>query len=370
MGRAVRRMGIFVALSLLAGVAYADIVVGIVLSLSGPAAPVGRAQHAVIAHLPEQVGHEKVRYLVRDDGSDPDRAVVEARQLAGQEAVDLIIGATTVAASARVIDAAPALQIPVISPAAVDLGHLDAKHPAFWAFSTAPDTWLMANAVVAHLSKWHRKRVAFVALDGVYGDQWWTAFGMLAEARHLDMVSFRRFGIEPTRWQWAAGLTDAKPDAVMVVAAGSLAVEAVRGLRAAGFQGPIYQTNAVAVDAFRNACGGDCDGVLVPASPARFGSGEGPGRVFRARLGAAATSFGACVWDAGLLFETAAARALRHAPAGTPAFRVALRDALASVHEMAGVNGVFSTSDRDHVGLDQRAVVLVTLREAGWNIED
>ena len=362
-GRLVRGV-MLVALMLFGAVAHAELVVGVVLSLSGPAAPVGQAQQRVVAHLPRQIGDQRIRYELRDDASDPDVARTAAIALVETASADVIIGSTTVAASSRLIDAMASRGVPVISPSAVELGRIEPGGPSRWAFRTAPDTWLMANAVVAHLSSHARARVAFVAMRGPYGDAWWDAFGMLAQTRRIHIEAYERFGTDPEAWSWSDAVAKTAPDAVMVVAAGSIAVESVRRLRAAGFAGPIYQTHAVALEAFRHACADACAGVMMPASPARLEEGEGPGRTFRTRLGPAATTFGAYVWDAGLLLADAIGRI--DARPGSADFRSALRDGLESVRGVEGVNGVFSMGPRDHVGLDQRAVILVSPGENGW----
>ncbi|KAB0685275.1 branched-chain amino acid ABC transporter substrate-binding protein, partial [Burkholderia territorii] len=54
----------------------------------------------------------------------------------------------------------------------------------------------------------------------------------------------------------------------------------------------------------------------------------------------------------------AVGRALKAAQPGTPAFRAALRRELERAHELVVPNGVVNTSDKDHVGLDQRASVM------------
>lgn len=357
-------------LCVLATSARADIVVGVVLSLSGPAAPVGRAQAPVVDHLPRQVDGEAVAYLVRDDASDPVQARALAIELADAESVDLIIGSTTVASSREVVNAMAGRGVPVITPSALELGRIQPGAAGFWAFRTAPDPWLMANGVVAHLLAHDRRRLAFVAIDGPYGDLWWSAFGTLAETRRLKVESFRRFDAGSATWPWPSAIARESPDAVMVVAAGSAAVAAVQALRDAGFDGPIYQTNSAAVDAFLHACQGRCKDVMMPASPARLAEGDGTGARFRARLGAAATAFGGYIWDAGILLEEALRRSRATRMADAAGTRQALRNGLELIRSLSGVNGVFSMSARDHVGLDQRAVILVTPDENGWKRAD
>ena len=78
------------------------------------------------------------------------------------------------------------------------------------------------------------------------------------------------------------------------------------------------------------------------------------------------STFGGHAWDAGLLLAAAAPEALKKAQPGTPAFRAALRDALENVKNVAGAHGVFNMSAGDHLGLDQRARVMVEIKNGAW----
>ena len=50
-------------------------------------------------------------------------------------------------------------------------------------------------------------------------------------------------------------------------------------------------------------------------------------------------------------------------------FRVALRDALEQVKDLAGAHGIFNMSPGDHLGLDQRARVMVKIENGTWKYQ-
>ncbi|HSN33052.1 MAG TPA: branched-chain amino acid ABC transporter substrate-binding protein, partial [Ideonella sp.] len=81
------------------------------------------------------------------------------------------------------------------------------------------------------------------------------------------------------------------------------------------------------------------------------------------------STFGAHAWDAGHLLAAAIPVALKKAQPGTPAFRAALRDALENVKDMAGAHGIFNMSPTDHLGLDQRARVMVKIENGTWKLQ-
>jgi branched-chain amino acid transport system substrate-binding protein len=67
--------------------------------------------------------------------------------------------------------------------------------------------------------------------------------------------------------------------------------------------------------------------------------------------------------------EAAIGPALKKAKPGSVEFRIALRDALETVKEVAGAHGVFNMSATDHLGLDLRARVMVKIENGGWKYQ-
>ena len=58
---------------------------------------------------------------------------------------------------------------------------------------------------------------------------------------------------------------------------------------------------------------------------------------------------------------------MQHQP-GTKEFRAALRDALEGVKNVAGAHGIFNMSAGDHLGLDNRARVMVQIENGAWKL--
>ncbi|MGZ5236046.1 MAG: ABC transporter substrate-binding protein, partial [Caldimonas sp.] len=78
-------------------------------------------------------------------------------------------------------------------------------------------------------------------------------------------------------------------------------------------------------------------------------------------------AFSAYSFDGYLVFADAAARALaKGAEPGTPAFRVALRDAIATTREVVGTHGVYNFKAGNVYGVDERARVVVKVENGAW----
>ncbi|MDB5818334.1 MAG: branched-chain amino acid transporter substrate-binding protein, partial [Rhizobacter sp.] len=78
--------------------------------------------------------------------------------------------------------------------------------------------------------------------------------------------------------------------------------------------------------------------------------------------------FGANTYDAMLLVQAAVPAALKAGKPGTQAFRDGLRVALEATRELPGTLGVYNFSPTQHVGLDQRAMVMIQVEQGGWKV--
>ena len=90
-------------------------------------------------------------------------------------------------------------------------------------------------------------------------------------------------------------------------------------------------------------------------------------KAYETKYGAGTMStFGANTYDAGLLLQKAIPTALKKAKPGSVEFREALRDALEQSKEVVGAQGVFNMSAQNHNGMDQRARVMMTVKDGKW----
>ena len=107
----------------------------------------------------------------------------------------------------------------------------------------------------------------------------------------------------------------------------------------------------------------------LPDSAPTKAVGEDYVRKYEAANGAGSVStFGAHAYDAGLMLQYAIPVALKSAKPGTPEFRSAMRDALEGAHGLNVTQGVMDMSPTYHNGFDNRARVMVTIKDGGWKL--
>ncbi|HRP75115.1 MAG TPA: ABC transporter substrate-binding protein [Rhodocyclaceae bacterium] len=369
-----------IGLAFAAGV-HAQITVGVTVSATGPAASLGIPERNTIALMPQEIGGQKVNYIVLDDASDTTTAVKNIRKLVSEDKVDVVLGSTTSPNSLAMIDVAAESKTPMISMAASSRIVEPVDDKKRWVFKTPQNDAQMSTAILEHMTNNNVKTVAFIGFADAYGEGWYQQFSSLVELRGLKLVANERYQRTDTSVTGQVlKIMSAKPDAILIAGSGTPAALPQKALKERGYTGTIYQTHGVANNDFLRVCGRDCEGTLLPAGPVLVASqlpdsnpvkksaleyitayeaAHGPGSV---------STFGAHAWDAGLLMAAAVPEALKKAQPGTAEFRAALRDALENLKEVPAAHGIFSMSPTDHLGLDQRARVMVQIQDGAWKL--
>ena len=370
------------AICLAATLAHADINVGVTVSATGPAASLGIPEKNTIALMPKTIAGQKVNYIVLDDASDTTAATANARKLVTEHKVDLILGSTTTPNSLAMLDLVSEAQTPAISLAASAriVEPQDAKRR--WVFKTPQNDIMMSLAIAEHMANAGVKTVAFIGFADAYGEGWYQEFGKAAGLKKLQVVANERYARNDTSvLGQVLKLTAAKPDAVLIAGSGTPAALPAKTLKERGYAGRIYQTHGVANADFLRVGGADMNGTFLPAGPVLVADqlpASNPVKksalayvaAYEAAYGKGTVStFGAHAWDAGLLMSAAIPVALKKAQPGTAEFRAALRDALEQVKELPGAHGIFNMSPNDHLGLDQRARVMVLIENGTWKYQ-
>ena len=357
----------------------AQVKIGLVLSLTGPAASLGIPERDTVAMLPTQIAGQQVQYIVLDDASDTTQAVQDTRKLIDEQHVDAIVGSSITPNTLAMLDVIAQSETPTISLAssAKIIEPVDDKR--HWMFKTPQTDAMMAGAIAEHAAAHNVKTIAYIGQADALGEAFYAEVAKAAQAHGIKIVASERFNrTDPSVTGQVLKIVAAKPDAVVVGAAGTPAALPPKALKERGYKGLIYHNHGVGNRDFLRVCGADCNGTFLPASPVLVASqlpdGEPERRLaldyiarYEARYGAGSVSaFGAYTWDAGLLLGSAIPVALQSAAPGTKAFRHALRDAIESTRGLHTTNGIVNMSATDHLGLDARARVMVEIQDGKW----
>jgi branched-chain amino acid transport system substrate-binding protein len=363
---------------LIAGLALADVNVGVTLSATGPAASLGIPEKNTFEMLPKTIAGEKVNWIVLDDASDTTKAVTNTRKLIAEEKVDVIVGSTITPNSLAMIDVAADAETPMISMAA-SARIVDPTNPKTrWVFKTPQNDALMADAIAVHMKANGVKTVGYIGFSDAYGDGWLQEIKRSAQTAGIKVVAEEKYNRSDTSVTGQVlKLVSANPDAILIGAAGTPGATPQKELVARGYKGKIYQTHGVANPDFLRVVGKDGNGTLLPIGPMlvfeQLPDSNPIKKVaadyivpYEAKYGKdSRTTFGGHAYDTYLLLAKAVPEALKKGKPGTKEFRAGLRDAL-EASNVVGTHGVFVMGPQEHNGLDNRARVMIRIDNGQW----
>jgi branched-chain amino acid transport system substrate-binding protein len=355
--------------------AEAQIRIGAILSISGPAAAMGVGYKGAFDFFPAEIAGQKVEYIIRDDATDANTAFTIAQKMISEDHVDAFIGPSLTASDAAVAPLANQAHIPMIAMAPYEYD--PAKQP--YTFNDAQPLSLMVATVFKYMRQHGVTDIGYIGFSDGWGDQVLAATKVSAQADGIKILTDERYARTDTSAEaQALKLMSVHPQAIMMGNSATPAALPVVALRHRGYKGGIYGNHGIVSPAFIKVGGAAAEGVIAVTSPLvvydQLADGNAVKPVAVAFMQDYAKQFGpqsvnpfaGYSYDAMLLLKNAIPAALQAGKPGTEAFRMALRDALEKTHEVVGVSGVYTMSPANHNGQDARAAVLVEVKDGAW----
>jgi len=360
--------------------AAAQVRIGLMVSATGPTTAIGLPQKNTGDLLPKKIGDVTVEYFQYDDGGDTTRAVQNVKKLIQEHNVDALIGPSTTPNALAILDFIAESKVPLMATVGTSsvVEPLDAKKR--WVFKTTQNDDLIAAALVKHMVKTGVKSVGFIGFKDPYGENWHKVFSALAEKAGVQLIATEYYlRTDPSVTGQALKLISAKPDAILIAGVGGPGVLPQMTLRDQGYKGTIYQTHGVASDDFIRLGKEKVEGTVLAAGPMLVIDeiansnpikqvAENYIAAYEKQFGQRPATFGANTWDSGLILQRAIPVALKAGKPGTEAFRSALRDAIEQEREVVGCQGVFNMSATNHNGMDERARVLIVVKDGKFRL--
>lgn len=238
--RLTRALAMAIGAAALCGAAFSQtsgppIVVGAVLSLTGPLA---------IAGLPERDGLQlavkrinrtggvkgrALEVIVEDDASSPDTAISKANNLIFSRNVKVLLGATGIGPSVAIGGLTASLKLPQIAYSG--LGP-PVERERTCVFHLTPAQELNARGLLEYATKVLKAKRIGVLHDSGFGQSVFNSLQQLAAEYGVEYVAVEKFELAATdATTQAAKVRAAKPDAVLVVASGATAFRSVRQVK-------------------------------------------------------------------------------------------------------------------------------------------
>ena len=197
--------------------AWADINVGVILSLTGPGASLGIPEEKIIQLWPGELGGQKVKFTVLNDNTDTSTAAKNTMRLILEDKVDLIIGSSVTPTSLAVVEAAGAQKVPVISLAgggAIVRGNppKPGENPRI-----VPRSSIGASSRFM-VGKMSAINSATISIANSYGDGFLKAVETITAAKGVKLTASEKYNLtDPSVTSQVLKVLASNPDAVYIL---------------------------------------------------------------------------------------------------------------------------------------------------------
>jgi branched-chain amino acid transport system substrate-binding protein len=335
------------------------IVVGVVISTSGPSAPLGVPQKNALAIVERDVNAHggiagrPLHFEIVDDEAKPDVAAQLAQQLIGNGAVAIICGTRTAtsAAATRVTVGANVVQL-FLTPSTELWKTPKGVAKTLFQVAAAADDEAHAYTAFAK-NKLHAKTLAIIHDENQYGTVAGTATEAAAKDNGMTVVADESYPGDATDFTpQLLRVKAAKPDVVMLLGATNTPALLTVQARTLGVKVPFVGSSAILSPAFLRVVG-PAEDQLYAVSNLDFTNPDTTSKIaIKAYVDAyhgPLVGFGGFAYDSGYLIAKALLKA--HGKYDGAALATA---------------GTFRYSASDHNGLSQKDVHIAVARKGVW----
>src|ERR1051325_8703508 len=145
-----------------------EIVGGITVTTTGPAAALGIPERNALDFVVKEIGGVPLKVIVLDDGGDPTNATTNARRFVTESKADVIMGSSTTPPTVAVSTVANEAGVPHISLAPFPITPERAK----WSVAMPQPVPLMGKGMCEHIRRHIVKTVGYIGYSDSYGGRW------------------------------------------------------------------------------------------------------------------------------------------------------------------------------------------------------
>jgi branched-chain amino acid transport system substrate-binding protein len=363
--------------TLIAGGQYASaqVKIGAVLSITGPASFLGDPEKKTLEMYVEEinakggVNGQKLQLIIYDDGGKANEALTFAKRLVDEDKIVAMVGGSTTGSTLAMIPVFEEAQIPFISLA----GAIQIIQPVRkWVFKTPHTDTMACEKIFADIKRRNMSKVALISGSGGFDKSMQAECVKVAPGAGITIVHQETYG--PSDTDMTPQLTNikGKADVQAVINPGFGQGPAIvtRNYRQLGITLPLYQSHGVASKEFINLAGPAAEGVRLPAaallvadklpaSDKQKPAVEAYKKAYEQKTGQPVSTFGGHAYDGLMILIEAAKRAGSWDKAK-------VRDQIEKTKEFVGTGGIVNMSPTDHLGLDLTAFRMLEIKNGDW----
>ena len=357
--------------------ASADIKVGAVLSVTGPASFLGDPEKKTLEMYVDAinakggVNGEKIKLIIYDDGGDANNARTFATRLVEEDKIAAMVGGTTTGSTLAMIPLFEEAKIPFISLA----GAVQIVEPVRkWVFKTPHTDRMACEKIMLDLKQRKLTTIALISGTDAFGKSMRDQCVAVAPKMGITIAHEETYG--PRDSDMAPQLTNIKNksgvQAVVNPGFGQGPAIVTRNYRQLGITMPLYQSHGVASKQFIDLAGPAAEGVRLPAAALLVGDKlpandpqkpvvQDYAKTYQEKTGQPVSTFGGHAYDGLMILVEAIKRAGGSDPAK-------VRDQIEKTKGYVGTGGIVNMTPEDHMGLGLSAFRMLEIKNGDWTL--
>ena len=365
------------SLMIAATAAQAEIKIGSVLSVTGPASFLGdpekKTLEMYVAEINAQggVNGEQIKLFIYDDGGDANKARTFATRLVEEDKVDAVVGGSITGTALSMRDIYEDAKIPYIALAGAAAIVVPVRPYVFKTPHTEP---MACGKIFEDLKKRNLTKIGMISGTDGWGKAMREECLKIAPQFGVTVVKDEIYGA--TDSDMTPQLTNIKntPGVQAVINCGFGQGPAIvtRNYRQLGITAPFYESHGVSSKSYIDLAGPAAEGVRLPAAALlvadKLPDNDPLKKVavdykakFEKTTGQPVSTFGGHMRDGLFILIEAMKRA-------KSADKAKVRDEIENTKAFIGTGGMVNMSPNDHLGLDLTAFRMIEIKNGDWTL--
>lgn len=245
--------------------------IGLLLSLTGPAAPFGIPERDVVEVLVKKLNDEggingrKIELSIYDDATNPTESARGATHLIQQDKVVAIIGSTTGSGTLAAAPVAMRYEVPMLAPNGTVAVTLKENKFYPWVFRSVSGDLTNTAVMFERAIAGGAKKVGLFYQEDAYGKNTADYIAELAKKANVELIETATAPLKALDLtSQATKIRNAKPDVVLIQAsAPTLGAAFVRAARQVGIEAPMWAPIGLGQKSFVDASGEAGNGIRM-----------------------------------------------------------------------------------------------------------
>lgn len=357
--------------------AHADIKLGSVLSVTGPASFLGdpekRTLEMYVAEINAKggVNGQQIKLFIYDDGGDANKARTFATRLVEEDKVDAMVGGSATGPTMAMINVFEEANTPFIALAGAAAIVIPVRK---WVFKTPHTEPMSCGKIFEDLKKRNLTKIGMISGTDGWGKAMREECLKMAPQAGLTVVRDEIYGAADS--DMTPQLTNIKNtagvQAVINCGFGQGPAIVTRNFRQLAISVPLYQSHGVSSKSYITLAGEAAEGVRLPAAavlvaeklpdsdPLKKVSLEYKTK-YEKTTGQPVSTFGGHMHDGLMILVEAMQRA-------KSTDKAKVRDEIEKTKNFVGTGGMVNMSPTDHLGLDLTSFRMLEIKGGDWTL--